>query len=146
MKYLKRIFESNDMDVMKTYIYDCFVDFLDEDARAEFDEDQDTYEIIIKIKSFRENNRLAKSWDNKNIERFITSIDRLKEASTLIEECVSKVQIKYPDIEYSVALETNENSIHNMYIHVNFYLGQEELDMIGFGDDSDDEDGWIFSE
>ncbi len=30
MKYLKRIFESNEMDDTKKYIYDCFVDFLDE--------------------------------------------------------------------------------------------------------------------
>jgi len=43
MKYLKRIFESNKMDDMKKYIYECFVDFLDENAEAEFDDDQDLY-------------------------------------------------------------------------------------------------------
>jgi hypothetical protein len=137
MKYLKRIFESNEMDDMKKYIYECFVDFLDENAEAEFDDDQDLYIIKIKIKSFRETNRREAGWDNKNISRFVTSIDRLKEAATLIEECIEKVQIKYPDIEYSVSLETNENSINNMFISVPFYLGQEDINNLDMGGDTD---------
>lgn len=138
MKYLKRIFESNKMDDMKKYIYECFVDFLDENAEAEFDDDQDLYIIKIKIKSFRETNRREAGWDNKNISRFTTSIDRLKEASTLIEECIEKVQIKYPDIEYSISLETNNNSINNMFISVPFYLGQEDINNLDMGGDIDD--------
>jgi len=67
------------------------------------------------------------------MKHLVTSIDRLKEATTLIEECIEKVQIKYPDIEYSVSLETNDNSINNMFISVPFYLGQEDINDLDFG-------------
>lgn len=147
MKYLKKFtedlenFEINEMEVMKKYIYECFVDFLDNNGEEEFDDDQDLYIVKIKIESFREKNRKEKGWDNKNISRFVTSIDRLKEASTLIEECIEKVHIKYPDIEYSVYLETNENSINNMFIKTSFYLGQEDINNLDMGDyDLDNDD------
>lgn len=134
MKYLKSIFESNEMDDMKKYIYECFVDFLDENAETIFDEDQDVYAVVIKIKSFREQNRREAGWDNRNISNFITTIDRLKEASTLIEECIEKVEIKYPNIEYSISLDNKSNSIHNLFINVNFYLGQENINNLELGD------------
>lgn len=126
MKYLKKIFESSKVDDMIVYIDDCFVDFLsplvrDMYADTEFDYDQETYNISVKIKSHRENNRKEAGWDSRNIIKFLDTVDTLKESSILVEECIDKVKVKYPNIDYTVNLET-DNSIHNLFINISFFL------------------------
>lgn len=127
MKYLKSIFESNEMDDIKKYIHECFLEFIDEGAQAEFDDDQDIYTINIKVKSYRESNRKEAGWDGNNIERFTNTINTLKDITTLIDECLEKVKIKYPYIDYSISLDDNNNSIHNLFIKANFYIGEEDI-------------------
>lgn len=128
MKHLKRIFEDYNhkkVGEMIKYITDCFVDLFDEGAIKDFDDEEDLYEIKIEIKSYRENRREA-GWDSKNINNFINTIDLLRDTSILIDECIEKVQIKYPDIDYTVSLDNRDNSIHNLYINVTLYLGTED--------------------
>lgn len=97
MKYIK-LFEGIDGDTIdKDYIEMCFVDFIDQDNfRLYLGYDKKTCSITINTES------------TSNRDKFGTIKD-FKERSKLnyelfdkIEECLQKVKLQYPDIQYKI--------------------------------------------
>ena len=109
MKHLKKYNEAvnyNKLLVDLDYLHDCFIDFIDEG----------NYKIVRPEDNNDRNNMAAtKQWaiyltDCYNSEQiYTTNVNILKnyykrmcDIYLEIENCIDKVKLKYPDIEYSI--------------------------------------------
>ena len=109
MKHLKKYNEAvnyNKLLVDLDYLHDCFIDFIDEG----------NYKIVRPEDNNDRNNMAAtKQWtiyltDCYNSEEIYTTnvnipknyYKRMCDIYLEIENCIDKVKLKYPDIEYSI--------------------------------------------
>lgn len=116
MKYLNRFNESTTgpKEIDLEYIDMCFVDFLDDGFKFEFvkkdtSRSEDIYKLDIKL---RKKHRL---WEPNNIDNYVDLSDRMREIFHKIKECVEKVKIQYPDLEYSVGINKKSSGVFIIY-------------------------------
>ena len=117
MKYLNKFNESTigTKEIDLEYIDMCFVDFIDDGFKFEFvrkDNNQaaDHYELNIKL---RDKHRV---WEPNNIDDYVDLSDKMREIFHKIKECVEKVKIQYPDLEYSVGINKKSSGVFIIYL------------------------------
>ncbi len=116
MKYLNKFNESSidPKEIDLEYIDMCFVNFIDDGFKFEFvgkDKNQSLnhYELNIKL---REKHQV---WEPNNIDDYVDLSDKMREIFHKIKECVEKVKIQYPDLEYSVGINKKSSGIFIIY-------------------------------
>lgn len=114
MKHLNRFNESTigpnpKVDKIDTeYIDMCFVGFLDAGAKTK--NDGKLYRIKIKLREKHE------SWEPYNIKDYVKFGKQLEQTILEVEDCLNKVKIEYPDIEYSVFLDSKNDKFVVVFI------------------------------
>jgi 6-phosphogluconate dehydrogenase len=137
MKYLKK-FEANlktiqykDMtdwgstepqkvlkEIDPEYFSLVFAEFIDEGATVDFNTTEDHIEDYWGI-SIREN----KLGGYMDIDKYIESIDKIKELYLDIKSCINKIKDDYPNIEINFrVIETGENNAWSDTIERNIHL------------------------
>jgi hypothetical protein len=93
------------------YIDMCFVDFLDAGAKTKYDKETGKlYRIKIKLREKHE------SWEPHNIKDYIKFAKKLEQITLQVEDCLNKVKIEYPDIDYSVFLESKNDKFVVVFV------------------------------
>jgi hypothetical protein len=100
MKHLIRFNESvsNDPKVIKEYIAECFIDFLDEGSKVELFHYDEEYTVEIYIPKVNE--ELSVYSTTKEIEKVIEKNEKENEILNNALLCIEKVKIRYSNIYY----------------------------------------------
>lgn len=118
MKHLKKFIESDiNTKALSEYIDSCFVELLDINTSYKFKHRINSGMIILSYMEiplkFRIKNNITidkGSSDLSNVNSIIELGDKIKKYSLIIDECISKVYIEYPDIEYGINI-ANDSTI-----------------------------------
>ncbi len=117
MKHLRKYNENNNLNGLdKEYLDECFIDFIDNGAFVESDEDENGryYEIFINLPGVKNND------GNFEFEIGNTLKDRLEYSRNLtefyedIENCIERVKNKYKNIVYDFEIEHEYNSSNSI--------------------------------
>lgn len=134
MKYLKKykILESKNGNkpIDPEYFNLVFADFIDEGATVEFDEGDDPsfpkewvpyYDIFIEEPIIE---------DGGDIDKYIKSIDILKEKCLDIKSCINKIKDEFPNIDIDFDIESSgEIGLNNTKrdVHLTFSYKKKRL-------------------
>jgi len=122
MKHLNRFNEAvigpKPKEVDTEYIDMCFVNLLDAGAKTK--NDGKLYRIKIKLREKHE------SWEPYNIKDYVKFGKQLEQTILEVEDCLNKVKIEYPDIEYSVFLDSKNDKFVVVFIVEGKLLKKEE--------------------
>lgn len=112
MKHLNRFNEAvigpKPKEVDTEYIDMCFVDFLDTGAKTK--KDGKLYRIKIKLREKHE------SWEPHNIKDYVKFAKKLEQITLEVEDCLNKVKIEYPTIDYSVFIESKNDKFVVVFV------------------------------
>jgi hypothetical protein len=109
MKHLRKYNESKE-ELDYNYFNECFIDFIDDGAKIYSTEED--YQIIIKV---------PKCWfePGYSLDDNIKSAKELHEFFLDVENCIEKVNIKYPDLEcmYSTLQDGHIREVQIMIVN-----------------------------
>jgi hypothetical protein len=111
MKHLRKFNESSNSEVDHEYIKNCFIEFIDNGAHVQTeDEEFDEYQEIRLVNIYGEEFEGLLSYikididgpelEDTTIESYVSQSKELVEFYLDIENSINKVRLKYPDIEY----------------------------------------------
>lgn len=112
MKHLNRFNESiidpKPKEIDTEYIDMCFVNFLDAGSKTK--KEGILYKIKIKLRGKHSN------WEPYNIKDYVELAKKLEQVTLEVEDCLNKVKIEYPNIEYSVYIDNKNDKFVVVFV------------------------------